>query len=88
MPLKKNNEKTTTTIRMNSDLRVMLESIAARESRSLSGQMIHFLSVACEQYLSENGFSFFPDVQEVGTEEEYRDYLTVLQDAQPKPDCD
>lgn len=64
----------TTTIRLESDLRSVLEAIASREARSLSGQMILFLRQASKQYLSENGYKYFPDIDEIGTEEEYAEY--------------
>ncbi|MDR1020854.1 MAG: hypothetical protein LBL73_08855 [Synergistaceae bacterium] len=83
MPSKKTKDTVTTTIRLETNLRAMLESIAARENRSLTGQMTQFLAASCEQYMSENELSYHPDIQEVGTDAEYAEYMADLSDAAP-----
>jgi hypothetical protein len=79
MAFKKPKGTITTTIRMNVDLRYMLESIAGRENRSLSGQMIHFLSDACTRYMNERDLEYYADVHEVGTQEDYGDFLQAAE---------
>jgi hypothetical protein len=81
MAFKKPEETITTTIRMNIDLRYMLESIAARENRSLSGQMVHFLFDACTRYMNERDLKYYADIHEVGTQEDH-DYFLEAGEAQ------
>lgn len=73
----KKTETTTTTIRLNSKLREALETIAAREQRSLSGQITLFLRKATEEYLAENNMTYFEDIQAYGTPFDYAGYLAT-----------
>lgn len=78
-------ETVNTTIRLDADLRALLEAIAGREQRSLSGQITQFLRLAAKTFLDDNDLKYYPDIEEVGTEEEYAEYLANLRDACDDP---
>jgi hypothetical protein len=80
---KKTVDTISTTIRLDSELRSVLESIASRELRTLTSQMTLFLREASDLYMQENCLSYRPDVQEVATDEEYSEYKAALLDAAP-----
>lgn len=81
-------ETVTTTFRLEKELRSVLEAIAAREERSLSGQVILFLKQSVRAYMSENGLDYYPDMQEVATEEEYAEYMMELMNSVSPEDAD
>ena len=60
MPRKPKGDTTTTSIRMDSELRIMLEAIAERELRTLTNQMTLFLREACEEYMDYHSINFDP----------------------------
>jgi predicted transcriptional regulator len=75
MPRKPKCQTITTTIRLESDLRDMLEHIAAREYRSLTNQMTLFLRDACDSYMEIHDLRRYRDVDAFMTSEEHADYL-------------
>lgn len=75
MPKKTRADTTTTTIRLDTKLRKLLETIAARELRSLSQQMTVFLKSAAEDYVAQCRLAYYEDIDEWCTPEDHRDYL-------------
>ena len=53
--------KTTLSIRIDSDLKELLEVIAAREDRTVSNQALKMLKTAIEKYVSDNGLFVAPE---------------------------
>ena len=75
MPRKTKADTTTTTIRLDTRLRELLEVIAAREERSLTQQMTLFLRTAAQAYADEHRLLYYDDIGTWGTPGDYYGYL-------------
>lgn len=60
------------TIRLDDEMREIIQLIADREIRPLANQMLYFLSQGVNEYLNEHQLRYYPEENSLLTDSEYR----------------